>query len=167
MSRILILVLSLFLLTTESSGLNCYTCSGENRGDLTCIDDWKNTPGVNMVDCHQGEDICCTVTRQVYREHKDTIVSFSRGCQENCKDMGFEKTEDWTSIFSITKCNTPLCNINDGSKPLPPPGGGGGGGDGSHIIPHIPGENSSTRTADATLSQLWTFLLPLLALYWR
>ncbi|CAL4063685.1 unnamed protein product [Meganyctiphanes norvegica] len=138
--HVALLLLLIATAVPVTQGLKCYTCGYTAGGDSTCITSPATvTASVAITDCHQGENVCCTITKQDYKETEE-MVSFSRGCQPNCEDMNdFKETEDWDHIVYQTFCGTPLCNTGLGEKPLKP-GGGGDGDDG--IIIGIPGENS-------------------------
>ncbi|XP_045583751.1 uncharacterized protein [Procambarus clarkii] len=140
--------------------VQCYTCTSD-ANNLYCVNEPDNVAnGSPITDCHTGEDICCTITRQEYLESPGQIVSFSRSCQPNCPKDGFTPVKDLTQVNYKTYCRTPKCNIGPGNKPLS--GGGGGGDDGNsiHNIPGTGGTSSTTTSLTLLIAATALALLP-------
>ncbi|CAL4063307.1 unnamed protein product, partial [Meganyctiphanes norvegica] len=131
-----------------ASGLECYTCVTMGQGDNTCLERPDDVPLTGTTDCKkEGKNFCCTIIRTENKHSK--LTQFSRGCMPDCKltdDTLFSNSTSNDFITFTTKCTTPLCNVQDGSKPLPEQGKDRTD---THMIKGIPGNHhsgSTTRT---------------------
>ncbi|XP_069958123.1 uncharacterized protein [Cherax quadricarinatus] len=142
---LLMILVSLAALPPPAQGLQCYTCVTSGN-DMTCLSDPEHVVnGSPITDCKQGENICCTITRQEYLETPGVAQSFGRGCQENCMEDGFSENPDSTQVIYLTYCKTPKCNKGDGNVPLDD-GGGGDDSNKDNVIKNIPGNVASLTT---------------------
>ncbi|XP_042885985.1 uncharacterized protein LOC122262110 [Penaeus japonicus] len=163
--RLLLLLTALAAFLHHSEGsIQCYTCVS-TVNELTCVNDPDNVlNGSPVTDCDKGDRGCCTIFRQEYVEEPGKVISFSRGCQENCPSkMSTTETVDASYRIYQTYCNTPKCNVGPGDKPLTGIGGGGNGGD--NIIGPIPGKDGTATANAASLGLLLSALVLALLRY--
>ncbi|XP_047481237.1 uncharacterized protein LOC125033617 [Penaeus chinensis] len=145
--QLLLLACALAASVHNAAGnIQCYTCVS-TVNELTCVNDPDNVlNGSPVTDCDKGDRGCCTIFRQEYVEEPGKVISFSRGCQENCPSkMSTTETVDASYRIYQTYCNTPKCNVGPGDKPLT--GGGGGDDGGNNVIGPIPGKDGAATNA--------------------
>ncbi|KAG7163973.1 uncharacterized protein LOC121872286 [Homarus americanus] len=110
--RAVLVTFGLAVLVSMAQGLSCYTCFSTND-DLECLNDPKD-----VTECQISESSCCSIYRQEFAEDQGQIISFTRGCQEECPKDGFFDYSDSTFKIYVTYCSSENCNTGPGNKPL-------------------------------------------------
>ncbi|CAL4101001.1 unnamed protein product, partial [Meganyctiphanes norvegica] len=124
-------------------GLECYTCVYMPGGSTTCLTRPQDiTDYDSTVDCKNGDNICCTISRVEDMDKK--VLSFNRGCKMDCNPMAeFVETPGDEQTSYRTHCDTPLCNVGPGDEDLSKIDDGD---EGDNIINNIPGRTGAAAS---------------------